>query len=123
VLPATLDNKDTINNNTKHKDMIRIDTIPFVLTEKEKISPTWKMKKKLATQDLQLAKTSLQRDLEQNIPVTFLDDIILTIAVNKKTMETEIDYSATKSKSAIRFVKLYQSGDMETFANEWLKFS
>lgn len=101
--------------------MIKIDVKPFTLTDKEKSSKAWKMKRKLAMQDLELAKTSLQRDLEHDIPVTFLDDIILTISVNKKTMKTEIDYSTTKSKTSIRLIKVWLSGDMETFAELWLK--
>jgi hypothetical protein len=36
-------------------------------------------------------------------------------------MKVEIDYSATKSKKAIRLIKLYLAGDMDTFAKEWLK--
>jgi hypothetical protein len=101
--------------------MIKIDIIPFVLTDKEKSSWTWKMKKKLAIQDLEVARISLQKDLEDNLPVAFHEDIVLNVSVNKKTMKVEIDYSATKSKKAIRLIKLYLAGDMDTFAKEWLK--
>jgi len=101
--------------------MIIIKTMPFVLNDNEIGDIVWETKKDMAMQDLEATRLNITRDIEQNMATEFLEDVILTISVNKHTMKTEINYSETKSKSAIRLIKDFLSGDMDRFSKQWNK--
>lgn len=100
--------------------MVIVNTIPFELTEIQKSKWEWQMKQKLALADLEAMKDFLKRELSDNLPVTFLEDIILTVSVNKWTMKLKIDYSMIKSKKVLSLIKLWLKGDMKRFSRLWL---
>jgi hypothetical protein len=100
--------------------MITIKTVPFVLTESQARKTTWRMKGDLATQDLQLAKDSLQRVIEHDIPIEFMHDIVLTISVRKKDLKIIIDFTETKDQESVKLLKLYFSNYKIAFANKWV---
>jgi hypothetical protein len=119
-IPVCTSQKRHINNQSQHDFMITIKTIPFVLTESQTRQATWRMKRDLATQDLQLAKDSLQRAIEHDIPIKFMHDIVLTISVRKTDLQTIIDYTETKDKESVELLKLYFADDKIAFANKWV---
>lgn len=103
------------------KNKVVINTLPIVLSAKQKKSPDKNFIFSIAKQNLELAQMSIKREIEQNIPVIFSDEIILSISINTKTFKIKIDYSGIKSKKSMRLIKLYLSDDEEAFIEEWFK--
>jgi hypothetical protein len=100
--------------------MIKINTIPLQLTDKEKLLPKWKMLKPISDRDLEFYKRYLEKVLEFDIPVIFKADIELTVSV-KKDLSYKIDYSKLVSKRQARLIRLYILRDMKAFYEEWMK--
>lgn len=100
--------------------MIIIKTIPLTLTDNQKKIGSWRLKQKLANQDLQVMKGSLHWTIEHDIPIKFLRDIVVTISIRKTDLKTSIDYSEIKDKESVDLIKLYLSGDRVSFANKWV---
>lgn len=102
---------------------VTIHTMPVILNDRQRKSSNWNFIQKIAKQDLDAAKQTIQRDLEQNIAIKFADEIVLTLSINAITFKVKIDYSEIKSRNTIKLIKLYLSRDMEAFAIEWLKLA
>lgn len=100
---------------------VTIKTLPITFTDSLKKRSDWQLTEKIAKADLALAKNAILRDLEQNIPVKFADEIVLTLSISTSTLHIKIDYSQIKSRKTIRLIKLYLSGDQQAFSTEWIK--
>lgn len=103
------------------ENKIIIKTLPFELTKKEEMNENWRFKKMTALQNLEVSSKAIKTNLESNIPVSFKEEVILTISINKFSMKTKLDWSETKSKQAVRLAKSYLSGDQLSFVKELMK--
>jgi hypothetical protein len=71
--------------------------------------------------ELDLAKRTIQRQLEDDIPVYFSYPLNLHLSIHPRTQKIKVDYSAIKQTKEKKLVKLYLRGDMEAFSTEWMK--
>lgn len=102
--------------------MVKINTIPLKLTDKEKLQPKWKILKPIADRDLELYKKYLEQVLEFEIPVSFKTGIELTVTATKD-FKYDIDYSKLANKKQALLIELYIQRDMNAFAEEWMKLA
>jgi hypothetical protein len=86
--------------------MITINITPFILTPKQETSEHWKLKRQLATIDLEVKKEIIEAIIKK-YDLKFNEDIILTLYVNKLSMNLKIDFSEVNSKANIRLLKEY----------------
>ncbi|OOV20308.1 hypothetical protein [Flavobacterium sp. LM4] len=97
--------------------MITVNTIPFELSKQDRKRSDSKFIEMIANQNLIASRNGIKRDLEESIPVHFYNDITLFVSINKTNFKTKIDYSRIQSKSDIRIIKAYLSGDEYLFWN------
>ncbi|MCZ4695139.1 hypothetical protein DWB61_08680 [Ancylomarina euxinus] len=100
---------------------IIIKTKPVELTEKQKCDNSWQLRQKIAQQDLECVQKSILRDLENNIPVQFKSDIVVTLSISLTTLKIKKDYSEIRNKSTVRLIRYYLSRDMNNFVKELMK--
>lgn len=97
-----------------------VTAIPVFLTGKQQ-SATWKLRKQIADMDLAVAVESIQRQLQSEIPVNFNFPVKLKLSISIHSYKIKIDYSAIKSRSSVRLIKLYLTNDRHAFAREWMR--
>lgn len=102
---------------------ITIKTKPVKLTDKQQNDNSWRLRQKIAQQDLECAQKTILRDLESNIPVQFKSDIVLTLSISLTTFKIKKDYSETKEKGSVRLIRYYLSRDMDNFVKELVKLA